>query len=452
MGSWGPGLLRLSMALLLSIHMCLAQAQATAPDKAAILNRAKQLMAEQKPQDAYRLLLDAEDRFGGTADFDLYLGRAALAANKPAEAVFALERALAVKPDFPQARAELGRAYFYLGENAAAKAELTALKLRQDLPAGVQTNIQKFLDAIQSRFDASGRRLEFYVKTGGGTDSNINSAPDLTEIVIPLFAALGPAPLDENSRELKSSYTEIEPGIRFSTALSNNLNLYASGDVNLREAADAEEFSTRIINGVVGLGLLAGSHQFRGALSVQAFGVNDNTYREQAGINLEWQKTLGATDRLTTFIQYADLSYPDFEFRDGDQVSGGVSWVHAFRSGVFYTGLYAGDEAVDDQTQQFLARDFSGVRIGGQINWGRHLMYTNLNFLTSEYGVQNNLFLVTRQDESLSLELGMQIFLASTGRFDWRLIPAVTASTNDSNIDVYEYDRTAIGINARADF
>jgi outer membrane protein len=451
MGSWGPSLLRLGVAFLISIHLCLAQAQTGAPDKAAILNQAKQLMAAQKPQEAYQLLLNAESRFGGNADFDLYLGRAALASNKPAEAVFALERALAVKPDFPQARAELGRAYFYLGENAAAKAELSALK-QQNLPPAVEANVQKFLDAIQSRFDASGRRLEFYVKAGGGNDSNINSAPDLTEIEIPLFAALGPAPLNENSRELESAYAELEPGIRFSTALSNNLNLHASADVNLREASEVEEFSTRVINGVVGLGLLAGSNQFRAALALQAFGVNDNTYREQAGINLEWQKSLDANDRLTVFIQYADLSYPELEFRDGDQTSGGITWLHAFRSGVFYTSAYAGDEGIDDEERQFLAREFSGARIGGQINWGRHLIYTNLNFLSSEYGEEDALFLVTRKDDYSNLELGMQIFLASTGRVDWRLIPAISASTNESNISVYEYDRTAIGINARADF
>lgn len=421
-------------------------------DKTTLLARARQLMAEQKPQHAYQLLLKAESRFGGNADFDFHLGRAALAADKPAEAVFALERALAVKPDFPQARAELGRAYFYLGENAAARAEFTALQKQRDLPPAVQANLQNFLDAIDSRFDASGSRLEYYVKTGGGNDSNINSAPDLTEIVIPLFAGLGPAPLNPGSRELESPYIELEPGIRFSNPLSANLNFHASADVNRREVADADEFSTQTINGVIGLSKLAGSSQYRLALALQSFAVADEVYREQAGISGEWQQSIDANDRFTVFTQYADLSYPDFAFRDGDQVSAGVSWVHGFDSGVLFTSVYLGDEGVDDATRQFLARDFAGARIGGHVNWRQHLIFANLNFLTSEYGAEDTLFLTTRDEDYQSLELGLQFFLTSIGRVDWRLIPEITLASNKSNIGVYDYERTVFGITARADF
>jgi outer membrane protein len=446
-------LLRTAFALLLSACCCMAQAQGGLPDKAEILRRAEQLLAGQKPQEAYRLLLDAESRYGGNADFDLSLGRAALAAGKPAEAVFALERALTVQPDLPQVRAELGRAYFYLGENAAAKAELTAVSGR-DLPPDVEMNLQKFLDAIESRFDASGRRLEYYLKLGGGNDSNINSAPDLTEIVIPLFAELAPEPFDlgENSRERDSPYMELEPGIRFSNPLSADLNLYASADVNLRNATDADEFSTRTVNGVVGLGKLAGSNQYRVALVAQSFAVDGEAYRNQVGVSGEWQKTLAGNDRLSLFLQYADLSYPDAPFRDGDQASAGVSWLRGFSSGVFYASAYLGDEGVDDSTRQFLARDFTGLRIGGQWNLRRNALFASLNFLQSEHGAMDNLFLTTRKDDYLNLDLGMHIPLGSSGRADWRLTPAISLITNDSNIDVYEFDRTVIGVTAQADF
>ncbi|HEX5056195.1 MAG TPA: tetratricopeptide repeat protein [Gammaproteobacteria bacterium] len=442
------------LVLLLAASAGMAQAQEALPDKVAIIQQAQQLLASQKSQEAYQLLRKAESRFGGDPQFNLLLGRAALAAERPAEAVFALERAVAVKPDFPQARAELGRAYFYLGENASARDELNAVQREDNLPPAVQANLQKFLDAIKSRFDASGRRLEYYLRMGGGNDSNINSAPDLSEILIPLFAALGPTQLGASSRELESGYTVVEPGIRYSHPLSSNLNLYASADINDRNAteAEADAFSTRTTNAVLGLGRLAGSNQYRAALTLQSFTVAEDVYREQAGINLEWQKILDGNDRLSTFVQYAVLSYPDLEFRDGDQVSGGVTWMHGFRTGVLYSGLYAGDEAVDDPARQFLAREFAGARVGGQLNWGRHFIFANLNFLTSEYGAQDTLFLVTREEDYRSLNLGMQFFLMSAGRVDWRLIPEINISSNESNIGIYEFERTAFGLTARADF
>ena len=62
------------------------------------------------------MLAPEQSNAAGDPDYDYLLGIAALDSGKPNEAIFALERVLAVKPNHLQARAEIARAYFATGE------------------------------------------------------------------------------------------------------------------------------------------------------------------------------------------------------------------------------------------------------------------------------------------------------------------------------------------------
>src|SRR6266850_2349296 len=57
-----------------------------------------------KSADAYSMLAAQEAESAGEEDFDYLLGIAALDSGRPAEAVFSLERVLAVDPGFLGAR------------------------------------------------------------------------------------------------------------------------------------------------------------------------------------------------------------------------------------------------------------------------------------------------------------------------------------------------------------
>ena len=64
----------------------------------------------------------------GNPDFDYLLGIAALDSGHGERAVFALERVLAVQPSNALARAEIARAYLFIGEKDTARREFENVK------------------------------------------------------------------------------------------------------------------------------------------------------------------------------------------------------------------------------------------------------------------------------------------------------------------------------------
>src|SRR5882672_12580244 len=112
-----------------------------------ILLQAKQHLDNGNAQAAYNLLIPLQSERAGDPDYDFLLGSAALDLGKNTEAVFALERVLAVQPNSAPARALIARAYFNLKETETAKREFENVK-KQDVPPEVSATIDRFLDAI----------------------------------------------------------------------------------------------------------------------------------------------------------------------------------------------------------------------------------------------------------------------------------------------------------------
>ena len=112
-----------------------AMRQADANARLKLLQDAANLIKSGKSAEAYALLVPDQSKRAGDPDYDYLLGLAALDSGKPNEAIFALERVLAVKPNHLQARAEIARAYLAVGEKATAKQEFEAVQ-SQNPPAG----------------------------------------------------------------------------------------------------------------------------------------------------------------------------------------------------------------------------------------------------------------------------------------------------------------------------
>ena len=73
--------------------------------KQKIILNAHALVKAGKFSEAYQLLLPYQTDYAGDTDYDYLLGIVALDSGKPTEAIFALERVLAVNPGHLQARA-----------------------------------------------------------------------------------------------------------------------------------------------------------------------------------------------------------------------------------------------------------------------------------------------------------------------------------------------------------
>src|SRR4051812_37658779 len=89
---------------------------------AATADDVKALIDQGKAADAYALGKQHPEELGNPA-FDFYYGVAAIDAGHAGEGVLALERYITNFPDNQQARLELARGYFVLGDDARAREE-----------------------------------------------------------------------------------------------------------------------------------------------------------------------------------------------------------------------------------------------------------------------------------------------------------------------------------------
>ncbi len=435
--------------LIVAAALWVTTLQAATTELPSLLNETNKLLKTGDMEAAYTTLAAHESRLAGNPKFDLMLGIAALRSERTTLAVYALERVIDIEPNNARARAELAQAYYKLGENRAAKNEFDIIKDLETLPSDVKSGIEKYLAAIDYRFDARRTQLGYYFETSSGTDSNVNSATDASRVPLPVFANLNLL-LSDTARETDSPFVSLGGGLRFNKPLRSNLMMYAKANLDMRETFDADEFATRVFDGNFGFSFLRGSHQYHIGVVNQNFAVDDSTYRNFNGINSQWHYLVNSNNSLSTFIQYAQLKYPSQRLLDTDQTSAGFAWIHSFdksTNAALHLGLYLGtDNEVSDLNPE-VGRDFIGLRTGTQIAIGRVNYFAALNYISSEYGAANSVFLITREDDYIDFNTGININFKK-----WQLQPSLRYTSNDSNIVLHEFDRTQVLMTARINF
>lgn len=435
-----------SVLLITCLLFCLfASPPARADDD--LLRRARALQEAGKAQQAYELIQPHIDEYAGNPDFDYLLGQIAIDTGRPQDAVFALQRVLDQKPDFAPARAELGRAYFLIGENEAAKAEFERVQ-RSQMPDASRALIGRYLSTIDERILGSFSKSTFYITAGAGYDSNVNSATSTSQIALPTGT------LTLSSTEADSPVGMLQAGGQFSHALKSNLNVYGSADLLAYETFQEKDFSTQTGDGVIGLHFLHGVNQYRLALTGQAFALDTRSYRNLLGLSGQWLHSFDAANQFTLFGQYAAIRFPDAERLDVNQLSVGATWLHVFASSYvpvgYITGYYGSeDEQTGIANSEFVGRDYYGLRAGIRFKTSARLLWSGvLAYQKSEYGGKYPLFNKVRKDDFINLTLGADyVYIGG-----WSLRPEIIYSNNASEVELFSYDRLRAMVTVRKEF
>ena len=88
-----------------------------------VITEAKKLILNRDFNAAYQLLEPLEAERAGDVDYDYLFGVAGVESGNVSRGAFALERVLALDPSNKDARAEMAKAHFILGEIDASKLE-----------------------------------------------------------------------------------------------------------------------------------------------------------------------------------------------------------------------------------------------------------------------------------------------------------------------------------------
>jgi tetratricopeptide (TPR) repeat protein len=422
--------------------MLLAQSLAFADE---VLDRAKRLMQQNNPQAAYRLLEPLESKRAGEVEFDYLLGIAALDSGQRERAVFALERVLAVNPNHPQARAEIARAYFEMGEKENAKREFENVR-RTNPPEAVRRTIDRYLSALE----AGPTRFSGFVELGFGHDSNVNSATASNQIAVPFLG--GTVTLAPGGVKQSDNFGSGAGGVNMVYGFAPEWAVVAGAAVSGQFNHDHDEFSTGTVDGNLGLRWSHSAEAVTLGYQGQDFQVGHDDFRRTNGGVAQWQHNFSEYQQVSLFAQAANLDYPTQPVRDSRRTIGGAAFGYGWDTPakpVVFGSVYGGNEKDKNADFQNLGHKPVGARLGGQVSVAeKTVLFGLLNYERRVYGAEDAFFLVTRRDRQADARLGINYTLSP----GWLLVPQVSYTDNRSNIDLNKFDRTVVSLAVRWTF
>jgi len=400
--------------------------------------------------EAYILLSPYQSELAGDPEYDYLLGLSAIDIGKVNEAIFALERVLAVNPNHLQARAEIARAYLAAGEVNASKQEFETVQ-KQNPPKEVSATIQKYLDIIETGTKGKKSSLQAYVEVMFGSDSNINTATSNRQIAIPAF---GGAVLNLSSDGAAKSDTfgSLATGFNLRREFATDWAFVGGANISTRNNSTYSAFNTSNGDVNAGLSLNSGNNSYLAILQYQSFILNNTEYRDAAGVTGQWQRNLNSGNQLSSYLQYSSLTYPTQTYRNADRYTLGGAYavpLSGESAPVVFAGAYAGAEQLLKSGNANLANSFYGIRTGGEMKYSpRITLLASASMEFRSHDGKDSLFLVKRSDTQTDLKLGFNYLPTKV----WTINTSVAYTTNDSNIIINKYDRTVLSVSARRDF
>jgi tetratricopeptide (TPR) repeat protein len=414
----------------------------------ATFTKAGALIKEGKPADAFELLEPLEAGLAGDPNYDYLLATAALQAGNPSRATFIYERILAINPNYIGVRADMGRAYFQMGDLGRAKLEFETIIQLTNLPPDLRTAVESYLAAV-NKMEADKRRIiTAYVEFGFGRDTNVMGQTSATSIGLIDGSSFALAATD---RKRPDNYMSHAMGAELTQVIDEGLSFYVGGDLRGRayrriDAADNESLDVR-----TGIQYSSGAHLFRGGLSQGRYFLDNTDIRDTTGVNLDWRYLANASNQLSMNGSVQALRYIPAaqKTEDYDLYSLTLGWTHVLApTTVAVLNLTSGAEEAKS-TRLDGDKDFAGVRATVQ-----HSLNASLGaFLTTgrqwgDYTRFNTLYGVSRKDILTDATVGLVWSLPNR----WSIRPLLSFTRNRSNAEIYTYTRHDASVSVRKDF
>lgn len=413
-----------------------------------VTDRAKALLNANKGADAYQLLEPLESARAGEVEFDFLLGLAALESGQNTRAVFALERVLAMDPNNVRARAEIARAYLALGETQTAAQEFETVK-KQGVPADVSLTIDRYIAAARRIDDQNATSLTGYIEATIGYDTNVNVGPNKSSVAIPGFGGL-PFKLSKDSRSNDDGFATIGGGFNLRTPIGNGYTLLLGASATQRNNFRYQQFDTQTGDANVGVTRTADQDVYTLMAQTGVVSVDGIRYRNATGLTGQWQRNLDARNQVGVFAQYTDLQYASQDIRDANRWVAGASYAHLYREGIMaFASAYFVQELPQKSHVGWLGFDGFGVRIGGRMNYdAQTVLFGGATYEYRGYNKDDPSFLNKRRDNQYGLLFGATRYYTK----EWSVTPQLSLTYNDSNQELYEYNREMLSVTVRREF
>lgn len=416
---------------------------------AATADEVKALLDKGDAPGAYALGKKNPDQLGHPA-FDFYFGVAAIDSGRAGEGVLALERYVVNFPENVNARLELARGYFVMGDDQRAREEFNEV-LKTKPPAAVVANIERFLDALRSRESAYRTTAGLFVEAGYGYDSNVNGGVGSANISLPVF---GNVVVGQAGVKTHSSFNWLAIGGQISHPLAPGLAVFAGGqlDGKFNNAGEAQQFDQGNIAVNGGVSYFKDKNFYRLTVSRAEVSVDYTRFRTVNSLSGEWLHQLDELQTISPFVQFADFSYAgNNQARDAEFYAAGIGYRKAFIGKwqpLLTVSANTGKEH-NTEGRPDLGREIYGGRIALAITPApKWALAVGSTYQKSRYDGPDALLGTVRQDHYYAADLTASY--AYTKNLSLRA--ELLASKNDSNLELYAYRRDMLTFKARYDF
>ena len=410
----------------------------TAAELREVLGQAESLLASSDAQGAWNLLQPLESEFSGNAYFDYLLGVAALDSGRTADAILGLTRAALRAPQFSGARMELARAHFEAGERAEARPLFVAL-LAENPPPVVRNVIDQYIAAIDEKPVAPSSDFSPYAELTVGYDDNANGSTSDQQF---LGFTLSPENLATDT-----AFFEGGAGFNWTVPRSARFAWHLGAHAGYRKNPDASFVDSGILSGIGGMLWQSGANYGRFNVDAWAASRDGESNESYSGANLLLGRHLNERWDLSLALRGGALRHDEaIEVLDIDRLLYTLGLAYRFRSqGRLVLEAIGGSDS-ERQSGSPYGNSKSGARLSIKTAVGdTTYLFASLGSLTSNY--DGLFFGMRRKDTQLTSLLQFEFRDVMTNGLT--IAPRVRYIDNDSDVALYDWDRTEIGLMIR---
>jgi hypothetical protein len=337
-----------------------------------------------------------------------------------------------------------------MSNNLAASRQLFDQVLATNPSDNVRTNVEAFIERIDERERSIAGTFTWYVNSNVGNDSNINSATELGVISTPI----GDVELSANGQSIDDSFMDLGTGLNYVKPLSKTSAVTFGANYNLHNNLDTDAFDIGVLAADFNYAHIVDSLRLSYGGRLQRVELDGEEFQHSASGIATLQRNAGAgwTQGLTgayTQVRYNDDVNANAALRDVDQWL--VSGVLGKTNGRFNhtVSVYYGDESAAQSAGEDNAQSFYGVAFAEQFQiLPNHIPYVRVSLHHSENKAPHVFFARVREDDTFSTSLG----------WIWRALENMNVTTdltwteNDSNLDLFAYDRLKVQTGLRYQF
>ena len=408
------------------------------------LTELTQLIEQSKFPLAYQLGLTMHEEWEGDEQFDFNFALAASQTGHYNQAIFAFERLLDAHPNNLRFRLEVARCYYFLNNHEAAKREFTTVA-EANPPAEVQNQIDHFLDRIDDQQHKVTQSWKAGIGLALGHDTNINAAADIDSINVPVLN--GTLFLDNKQKSQASNYYQLQGFGYIKQPLSKRTHLDASLSASQKDNLVNNDFDLSNLSANGGITLLRNQHSLRLGGIARQYWLAGETLQNQLLANVRWQWFFAPAWKASAELELGQQNNNQNDALDFNQLQGKFGILRHYEQGFVHSlQLSLGSNTAKDKKYDFQGSDYYSLGYQAQQKLtANQQLYAQASYRNNHYAAKfadDDLFYAGKQrsDNIAQLAVGWLSTIQSETTFKLQ----VNHSNNQSNLKLYDYQRTLI--------